>query len=258
MHVNDSAARRAALGWRWPLPRLCCGAGETDAYGLYLQLLFRRVRSRRHHQGALRGDLRLHARMGDERRRRHAPVAPQARRQGTKADVVLGLDNNLMAEAEATGLFCRTGSTPPGSICRWHWTDQTFLPFDWGWFAFVYDKTRLATPPRASTALVDAKDGPAIVIEDPRTSTPGLGLLLWVKQVYGDKAAGGLEEARAENRDGDRGLVGGLRPLPEGRGRHGALLHDLARLPHRGGGQDPIQGRGFLPRGTGLRSRSPA
>ena len=27
-----------------------------------------------------------------------------------------------------------------------------------------------------------------IVIEDPRTSTPGLGLLLWVKAVYGDKA----------------------------------------------------------------------
>ena len=27
-----------------------------------------------------------------------------------------------------------------------------------------------------------------IVIQDPRTSTPGLGLLLWVKAVYGDKA----------------------------------------------------------------------
>ena len=28
-----------------------------------------------------------------------------------------------------------------------------------------------------------------IAIEDPRTSTPGLGLVLWVKAVYGDKAA---------------------------------------------------------------------
>ena len=27
-----------------------------------------------------------------------------------------------------------------------------------------------------------------IVIQDPRTSTPGLGLLLWIKSVYGDKA----------------------------------------------------------------------
>jgi thiamine transport system substrate-binding protein len=28
-----------------------------------------------------------------------------------------------------------------------------------------------------------------IALEDPRSSTPGLGFLLWMKQVYGDKAA---------------------------------------------------------------------
>jgi thiamine transport system substrate-binding protein len=28
-----------------------------------------------------------------------------------------------------------------------------------------------------------------IVIQDPRSSTPGLGLLLWIKSIYGDKAA---------------------------------------------------------------------
>ena len=27
------------------------------------------------------------------------------------------------------------------------------------------------------------------MIEDPRTSTPGLGMLLWMKAVYGDEAA---------------------------------------------------------------------
>ena len=26
------------------------------------------------------------------------------------------------------------------------------------------------------------------MIEDPRTSTPGLGLLLWVRELYGDRA----------------------------------------------------------------------
>ncbi len=36
--------------------------------------------------------------------------------------------------------------------------------------------------------LVDSADGPKIVIEDPRTSSPGLGLLLWMRDVYGDKA----------------------------------------------------------------------
>ncbi|RLA11306.1 MAG: thiamine ABC transporter substrate-binding protein, partial [Gammaproteobacteria bacterium] len=29
---------------------------------------------------------------------------------------------------------------------------------------------------------------PQILIQDPRTSTPGLGLLLWIKKVYGDRS----------------------------------------------------------------------
>ena len=31
-------------------------------------------------------------------------------------------------------------------------------------------------------------NGPKIVLQDPRTSAPGLGFLLWMRQVYGDKA----------------------------------------------------------------------
>ena len=63
-----------------------------------------------------------------------------------------------------------------------------FVPYDWGWFAMVYDKTKLASPPDSFAAL--AASDLRIVIEDPRSSTPGLGLLLWVKVAYGDKAAG--------------------------------------------------------------------
>ena len=36
--------------------------------------------------------------------------------------------------------------------------------------------------------LVEGDPSEKIAIQDPRTSTPGLGLLLWVKSVYGDKA----------------------------------------------------------------------
>ena len=28
-----------------------------------------------------------------------------------------------------------------------------------------------------------------MIVQDPRTSTPGLGLLLWIKSIYGDEAA---------------------------------------------------------------------
>jgi thiamine transport system substrate-binding protein len=43
-------------------------------------------------------------------------------------------------------------------------------------------------PPKSLKELVEGSADEKIVIQDPRTSTPGLGLLLWVKSVYGDKA----------------------------------------------------------------------
>jgi thiamine transport system substrate-binding protein len=107
----------------------------------------------------------------------------------TDADVVLGFDNNIMADAAGTGLFAAHGLDIENLDLPIDWTDDTFVPFDWGWFAFVYDETRLPDPPASLAELVDAENGPKIVIEDPRTSTPGLGLLLWMREVYGGDSA---------------------------------------------------------------------
>lgn len=106
----------------------------------------------------------------------------------TKADVVLGLDTNLTADARATGLFAPHGIKANNLTLPNKWTNDTFLPYDYGYFAFVYDKTKLKTPPKSLKDLIENEDSPKILIQDPRTSTPGLGLLLWVKKVYGDKA----------------------------------------------------------------------
>ncbi|MEX2650248.1 MAG: thiamine ABC transporter substrate binding subunit [Alphaproteobacteria bacterium] len=104
----------------------------------------------------------------------------------TAADLVLGLDTNLMAEAEATGLFAPHGVDLGALALPIPWASAAFVPFDYGYFAFVYDSERLATPPASLAELVDG-DVP-VVIQDPRTSSPGLGLLLWMRQVYGDRA----------------------------------------------------------------------
>jgi thiamine transport system substrate-binding protein len=112
----------------------------------------------------------------------------------SKADVVLGLDTNLMVEAGATGLFAPHGIDASELDLPIEWSDPTFLPFDWGWFAFVYDETKLAAPPASLEVLVDAERAPKIVIEDPRTSTPGLGLLVWMREVYGDEAGDAWRE----------------------------------------------------------------
>ena len=105
-----------------------------------------------------------------------------------KTDVLLGIDQNLMGEARATGLFVAARSAAAGANLPVAWSDDTFVPFDYGWFAFVYDSTKLKTPPTSLKALVEAPDTLKIIIEDPRTSTPGLGLLLWMQSVFGDGA----------------------------------------------------------------------
>ncbi|RMH48008.1 MAG: thiamine ABC transporter substrate binding subunit [Alphaproteobacteria bacterium] len=104
----------------------------------------------------------------------------------TDADVVLGLDTNLTHQAAETGLFAPHGVEVPDLDLPIAWDDPLFLPYDWGYFAFVYDKTRVTDVPHSFPEL--AESDLRIVIEDPRSSTPGLGLLLWVKTAYGDDA----------------------------------------------------------------------
>ena len=107
----------------------------------------------------------------------------------TKADIVLGLDNNLTAEAADTGLFADHGIDLSGLSLPVAWNDTRFVPFDFGYFAFVYDAQGMLDPPTSFEDITGEGDRPQIIIMDPRTSTPGLGLLLWVKAVYGDRAA---------------------------------------------------------------------
>ena len=109
--------------------------------------------------------------------------------KSTRADVVLGLDTNLTAEAKATGLFGPHGSDVAQAKVPGGWKDDTFLPYDYGYFAVVYNSELLKTPPKSLDELVNGAAKDKIILEDPRASTPGLGFLLWMKQVYGDKAA---------------------------------------------------------------------
>jgi thiamine transport system substrate-binding protein len=107
----------------------------------------------------------------------------------SKADILLGLDNNLMAEAKKTGLLATHNVDTSKVTLKEGWNDDMFVPFDYGHFAFVYNKDKLLTPPKSLKELVENKDNLKIIYQDPRTSTPGQGLMLWMKSVYGDKVS---------------------------------------------------------------------
>ena len=101
----------------------------------------------------------------------------------TDADVVLGLDTNLTAAAMETELFAPHSVSAEYSLPI-AWDDANFVPYDWGYFAFVHRTAVEAPMSLKALGESDLK----IVIQDPRSSTPGLGLLMWVKAAYGDEA----------------------------------------------------------------------
>ncbi len=107
-------------------------------------------------------------------------------KSNTKADVLLGIDDALIEVAREEGLVQSHGVNIEGLTNVLNWNDSDFIPFDYGYFAFVYDSSKIANPPASLKALIesDAK----VIYQDPRTSTPGQGLMLWVKKVYGEQS----------------------------------------------------------------------
>ncbi|WP_299727877.1 thiamine ABC transporter substrate binding subunit [uncultured Tateyamaria sp.] len=106
----------------------------------------------------------------------------------TKADVVIGLTTDVTAKARATGLFAPHGQDNSALTLPIAWDDDTFLPFNYGHTAFIYDETRIDAAPTSFADLLAMDDDIKIVIQDPRTSISGLALVLWVQAVYGDEA----------------------------------------------------------------------
>lgn len=109
------------------------------------------------------------------------------------ADVVMGLDTSLINAAKDTGLFAETPVEAEYDLPL-TWTDPVFAPYDWGYFAFVHNTDLDAPANFRALGDSDLK----IVIQDPRSSTPGLGLLMWVKAAYGDEAPA-IWETLADN-----------------------------------------------------------
>jgi thiamine transport system substrate-binding protein len=105
-----------------------------------------------------------------------------------KADIILGIDNNMLAKALDEGVLERYISPNLNLVPEELIFDKThhITPFDHGYFAIVYDSQKLKNPPRSLEDLTKPEYRNKIILEDPRTSSPGLGFLLWTIAVYGE------------------------------------------------------------------------
>ena len=104
-----------------------------------------------------------------------------------QADIILGLDDSLLAAAKDTGLLSEHQQSLPQLTLPTGWSDTTFLPYDYGYFAFIYNAEKLKNPPQSFAELLERPEL-SILYQDPRTSTPGQGLMLWVQKLYGEQA----------------------------------------------------------------------
>jgi len=105
----------------------------------------------------------------------------------TKADIILGLDMNLFDAAEKSNLFTTHSVSNINDKISLpiNWDSEIFVPYNYGYFAFVYNNKKLKNPPKSMDELINSTKA-RIVIQDPRTSTPGFGLLTWMKSLYDD------------------------------------------------------------------------
>ena len=109
-------------------------------------------------------------------------------RENSGADIILGLDQNLAKRALDSGLL--EGYRPKGA--EGLFPELVFdpayqlVPFDYSYFAIVYDSEKIPRVPSCLEDLTDPAYSKSLILIDPRTSSPGFGFFCWVKEVYGN------------------------------------------------------------------------
>lgn len=110
-------------------------------------------------------------------------------KQNPKADIFLGLSDSELSKALSAEIFLPYRSPGLEKVDSAHRLDSQHrvTPFDFGYIAFVYDSEKIAVPPKSLKDLLKEEYKQKIVIEDPRTSSPGLSFLHWTIAVYGEE-----------------------------------------------------------------------
>lgn len=98
-------------------------------------------------------------------------------------DVVLGFDNAQVEDMKKTKKLKST-TTKVGRSGLLSSADHTFQALDFGLFAVIVDTQKVKTFPKTlQEFLRDPQFRKSFAAQDPRTSSPGFGLLRWIRQV---------------------------------------------------------------------------
>lgn len=105
----------------------------------------------------------------------------------TRGEGVVGVSHELILSKEKTLQLFEKLDLHSYQPLPQGWNDPLFVPVFFSLLGFVYNTNHVATVPKSFEDLLSFKG--RIILTDPRTSSPGFGLMLWIKKIYGDKAA---------------------------------------------------------------------
>jgi len=107
--------------------------------------------------------------------------------KNSNADIILGVDQNLAPRVLSSGLLEAYRPKGAENIFKELVIDSKYhiTPFDYSYFAIVYDSQTINNPPKSLEDLTLPQFNQKLILIDPRTSSPGLGFFAWVKQIYG-------------------------------------------------------------------------
>ena len=105
-------------------------------------------------------------------------------KKAPKADVLIGIDGNMVEAAKAQGVLApykrelAEKLIPADLVADKDWF---VTPYDWSYFAFIYDTASSVSAPQSLSDLTKSMYAKKIILMDPRTSTPGLGFAAWTR-----------------------------------------------------------------------------
>ncbi len=105
-----------------------------------------------------------------------------------QADIVIGIDNNLLSKALEKDILMAYKPAGLSTVPEDLVFDPSYrvIPYDYGYFAIIYDSEKISLPPRSLEDLAKPEFAKALILMDPRTSSVGLGFLLWTVKSFGE------------------------------------------------------------------------
>jgi thiamine transport system substrate-binding protein len=122
-------------------------------------------------------------------------------KENPTADVVVGIDNTYLEKALSENILQTFEPENLSNIKKSLLFDKTssLSPYDYGYFAFVYNSETIKNPPVTFGEMQDPKWEKNFIFIDPRTSSVGNGLLLWSIAAFGENGYGHFWKSMKQN-----------------------------------------------------------